>query len=121
MWPAGRDFTLAEGDRLIRFGPGALDDAPALLAQHGFGGYALLTTTRAAQQAPEMAERAAVVVDVPHGQVPEAAAAVRSAVGSRPLVALGGGRVIDVAKAIASADGLSVATIATTLSGAELS
>jgi len=121
MWPPGRDFSLAEGDRLIRFGPGALDDAPQLLAQQGFAGYALLTTTRAAAQAPEVAERAAVVVRVPHGQVPEAAAEVRSAVGSRPLVALGGGRVIDVAKAIGSADGLSVATIATTLSGAELS
>jgi alcohol dehydrogenase class IV len=46
---------------------------------------------------------------------------VRGAVGARPLVALGGGRVIDAAKAIGSADGLSVATIATTLSGAELS
>src|SRR5262249_18132523 len=65
--------------------------------------------------------RAAVGVDVPHGQVPDAAAEVRGAVGPRPLVALGGGRVIDAAKAIGSADGLSVATIATTLSGAELS
>ena len=53
--------------------------------------------------------------------MPDAAAAVRSAVGMRPLVALGGGRVVDAAKAIGSADGLSVATIATTLSGAELS
>jgi maleylacetate reductase len=121
MWPPERDFTLTEGDRLIRFGPGALADAPRLLAQEGFAGYALLTTRRAAGQAPDVAERAAVVVDVPHGQVPDAAAEVRGAVGSRPLVALGGGRVVDVAKAIGSADGLSVATIATTLSGAELS
>jgi maleylacetate reductase len=121
MWPPRRDFWLAEGDRLIRFGPGALDDAPRLLAEQGFAGYALLTTSRAAAQAPEVAERSAVVVHVPHGQVPEAAAVVRGAVGSRPLVALGGGRVIDVAKAIGSADGLPVATIATTLSGAELS
>lgn len=121
MWPPTRDFTLAEGDRLIRFGPGALADAPRLLAQEGFAGYALLTTERAAEQAPDIVDRAAVVVMVPHGQIPEAAAAVRSAVGMRPLVALGGGRVIDSAKAIGSADGLSVATIATTLSGAELS
>jgi alcohol dehydrogenase class IV len=121
MWPPTRDFTLAEGDRLIRFGPGALSDAPRLLAQEGFAGYALLTTDRAAEQAPEVVERAAVVVTVPHGQVPDAAAAVRGAVGTRPLVALGGGRVVDAAKAIGSADGLSVATIATTLSGAELS
>jgi len=52
--------------------------------------------------------------------VPEAAAAVRGDVGGRPLVALGGGRVVDSAKAIGGADGLRVATLATTLSGAEL-
>ncbi len=121
MWPPTRDFTLDEGDRLIRFGPGALDDAPRLLAQEGFAGYALLTTKRAAAQAPEIVDRAAVVVMVPDGEVPDAAAEVRRAVGARPLVALGGGRVIDATKAIGSADGLSVATIATTLSGAELS
>lgn len=121
MWPPARDFTLDEGDRLIRFGPGALADAPGLLAQQGFAGYALLTTERAAGQAPDVVDRAAVVVEVPHGQVPDAAAQVRPAVGTRPLVALGGGRVVDTAKAIGSAFGLSVATIATTLSGAELS
>jgi alcohol dehydrogenase class IV len=38
----------------------------------------------------------------------------------RPLVALGGGRVIDTAKAIGGADGLPVAAIPTTLSGAEM-
>jgi maleylacetate reductase len=37
-----------------------------------------------------------------------------------PLVALGGGRVIDTAKAIGGVTGLSVAAIPTTLSGAEL-
>jgi alcohol dehydrogenase class IV len=121
MWPPARDFTIDEGDRVIRFGPGALADAPRLLAQEGFAGYALLTTDRAAEQAPEVVDRAAVVVTVPHGQVPDAAAAVRGAVGARPLVALGGGRVVDATKAIGSADGLSVATIATTLSGAEMS
>jgi maleylacetate reductase len=52
--------------------------------------------------------------------VPEAAAAIRSGVEGRPLVALGGGRVIDSAKAIAGADGLRCAAIPTTLSGAEM-
>lgn len=60
------------------------------------------------------------VLHVPPGGVPEAAAAVRGGVGGRPLVALGGGRVIDAAKAIGGADDLPVAAIATTLSGAEL-
>jgi maleylacetate reductase len=65
-------------------------------------------------------ERAGTVLKVPAGGVPEAAAAVREGVGGRPLVALGGGRVIDAAKAIGGADGLPVAAIPTTLSGAEL-
>jgi maleylacetate reductase len=60
-----------------------------------------------------------VVLHVPPGPVPEAAAAVREAVGDRPLVALGGGRVIDSAKAIGGADQLPVAALPTTLSGAE--
>jgi maleylacetate reductase len=60
------------------------------------------------------------VLHVPSGPVPEAAAAVRSGVKGRPLVALGGGRVIDSAKAIGAADELPVAAAPTTLSGAEL-
>jgi alcohol dehydrogenase class IV len=61
-----------------------------------------------------------LVAEVPAGPVPEVAAAVRERVNDRPLVALGGGRVIDAAKAIAGADGLRVAAIPTTLSGAEM-
>ncbi|MBA3840386.1 MAG: hypothetical protein H0X55_08870, partial [Thermoleophilaceae bacterium] len=38
------DFTWHDAERLIRFGPGALADAPALLAERGFDGYVLLTT-----------------------------------------------------------------------------
>jgi maleylacetate reductase len=49
--------------------------------------------------------------------VPEAAAAVRDGVGDRPLVALGGGRVVDAAKAIAGAGGLRCAAVPTTLAG----
>jgi maleylacetate reductase len=52
--------------------------------------------------------------------VPEAAAAVRDGVEGRALVALGGGRVVDAAKAIGGADGLPVAAVPTTLSGAEM-
>jgi len=60
------------------------------------------------------------VLHVPSGPVPDAAAAVRDDVAGRPLVALGGGRVVDAAKAIGGADGLSVAAVPTTLSGAEM-
>jgi len=78
----------------------------------------LLTTPRA--ENPALADGAQAVLHVPSGPVPDAAAAVRSGVEERPLVALGGGRVIDAAKAIGGADGLSVAAVPTTLSGAEL-
>jgi alcohol dehydrogenase class IV len=115
-----RSFTWLDGERLIRYGPGALDEAPRLLEQHGFEDYALLTTERAARDAPALVQGAGVVLDVPPGQVPDAAASVRREVEGRPVVALGGGRVIDSAKAIAGADGLAVAAIPTTLSGAEM-
>ncbi|HEY1595258.1 MAG TPA: iron-containing alcohol dehydrogenase [Thermoleophilaceae bacterium] len=113
-------FTWYDGERLIRYGAGALADAPRLLQQRGFSGYALLTTERAAGAARELLTGAGVVLEVPPGSVPDAAAFVRGEVGDRPLVALGGGRVIDSAKAIAGADGLAVAAIPTTLSGAEM-
>src|SRR4051812_36365499 len=114
------DFTWIDSERLIRFGRGALDEAPRLLSERGLGDYALLTTERAAGQAPALAEGAAAVLHVPHGGVPEAAAAVRDDVGGRPIVALGGGRIIDSAKAIGGADGLPVAAVPTTLSGAPI-
>jgi alcohol dehydrogenase class IV len=60
------------------------------------------------------------VLHVPQGGVPECAAAVRGEVGGRPVVALGGGRVIDSAKAIGGADGVEVAAVPTTLSGAPI-
>lgn len=114
------DFTFLDGERVVRFGAGALDDAPGLLAAHGIEQYVLLTTDRAVDAAPAMAEHAAEILRVPEGGVPEAAAAVRDAVAGRSLVALGGGRVIDAAKAIAGIDGLRCAAIPTTLSGAEM-
>src|SRR6185295_3803646 len=117
---ADRDFTWADGERLIRFGSKAVSEAPVLLAGRGFGGYALLTTKRALDSAPMLGDEAAVLLEVPDGPVPDAAATVRESVGGRPLVALGGGRVIDSAKAVAAADSLSCAAVPTTLSGAEM-
>jgi alcohol dehydrogenase class IV len=114
-----REFTWIDSERLIRYGAGVADQAPDVLAGRDFERFALLTTERAAAQAPAVAEAADVVLNVPDGPVPEAAAAVRDDVGGRPLVALGGGRVIDSAKGIGGADGLPVAAIPTTLSGAE--
>jgi alcohol dehydrogenase class IV len=116
---ARESFTWVDSDRLIRYGPGVASQAVEVLAGRGFERYALLTTERASAQVPSLAEAADVVLHVPSGGVPDAAAAVRGDVGGRPIVTLGGGRVIDSGKAIAGADGLDVAAIPTTLSGAE--
>lgn len=103
---------------MIRFGPGALSEAPALVEAQGLGGYALLTTERAVADAPEpLIEGAEVVLCVPDGPVPDAAAAVREEAQGRPLLALGGGRVVDAAKAIAASDRLRIGAIPTTLAG----
>ena len=117
---SGDDFAFADGERLIRYGPTALAEAPDLLEERGFKDYALLTTERACAQAEQLAEDADIVLIVPAGEVPDAAAAVRGQVGDRPMVALGGGRVIDSAKAISGADVIPVAAVPTTLSGAEV-
>ncbi|MEA2441594.1 MAG: maleylacetate reductase [Thermoleophilaceae bacterium] len=95
-----------------------MEEAPGLLRARGFEEYALLTTERFSGHA--LAEGAGAVIDVPSGPVPEVSAAARDAVDGRPVVALGGGRVIDSAKAIGAADGVPVAAVPTTLSGAEL-
>jgi maleylacetate reductase len=92
-----------------------------LLAAHGMERYALLTTERALGQAPALAEGAGSIVYVPAGRVDEVSARLRPRVSEgQALVALGGGRVVDTAKAIAGADGLACAAVPTTLSGAEM-
>ena len=116
---AAPSFTMRDGERSIRFGEGSADEAPALLSESGFGDYVLLTTERAAGSAP-LEDAATQVVQVPQGRVDEISAALLADVVQAPLVALGGGRVIDTAKAIAGVTGAQVAAIPTTLSGAEL-
>ncbi|HEX8649163.1 MAG TPA: iron-containing alcohol dehydrogenase [Thermoleophilaceae bacterium] len=107
------EFTFRDGERTVRFGPRSLDPIP-------FDSFVLLTTARAEAQWPELSEVAAASLHVPAGPVPEAAAAVRQHIGGRPMVALGGGRVIDAAKAVAGADSLAIAAVPTTLSGAPM-
>jgi alcohol dehydrogenase class IV len=117
-----RDFTWRDGERMIHFRAGVVADSPDILAAgHGFGEYELLTTERAMGAAPvELAEDSACFHHVPPGPVNEVAARLFADVGDRDLVALGGGRVIDVAKAIAAVKGSRVAALPTTLSGAEM-
>lgn len=84
-------------------------------------GYALLTTPRAAEAAPEIAAAAGSIHHVAAGRVDQLADGLRAAVIGELIVALGGGRVIDVAKALAAADPpRRVAALPTTLSGAEM-
>ncbi len=117
------DFLWRDGGRLIAFRATALRDAPELLAGHDFEPFELLTTERAAPEARALRDAAAAVHVVPPGQVPQTAAELlaplEEAGGSR-LVAFGGGRVIDTAKAVAAVSGAEVAAIPTTLSGAEM-
>ncbi len=110
-------FRWQDGERLIRFGRGTLAEAPSLLPSR----YVLLTTERASAQAPEVAAGAAAVHHLPAGRVDEVAGALRGGLEPGDVVALGGGRVVDVAKALAAADPpRTAAAIPTTLSAAEM-
>jgi alcohol dehydrogenase class IV len=113
------DFTWRDGERTIRFGAGAVGDAVEVL---GGEGYALLTTERAAAMAPAVVEGAGAVHMIGAGLVDELAGDLLGAVARERIVALGGGRVIDTAKALAAASGGSQVAMAvpTTLSGAEM-
>jgi maleylacetate reductase len=113
-------FVWRDAGRTVVFRSGALAEAPRLLSEHGFGQFELLSTERALAGAPGLADTATAVHEVSPGQVPELAAALLERAGAPQLAALGGGRVIDTAKAIASVTGARVVAIPTTLSGAEM-
>jgi alcohol dehydrogenase class IV len=115
-----RDFVWRDAGRVVVLRRDGVAQAPQLLHEHGFGEFELLTTPRALPGAPELEAAARAVHAVPAGQVPEAAAALLERAQAPQLVALGGGRVIDTAKAVAAAGGARVAAIPTTLSGAEI-
>jgi alcohol dehydrogenase class IV len=112
-------FTWRDGERTIRFGRGAIAGAVETL---GGEGYALLTTERAAAMAPGVVEGAAGVYMLGDGYVDELAGELLGSVARERVVALGGGRVVDTAKALAAASGGTQVAMAvpTTLSGAEM-
>jgi alcohol dehydrogenase class IV len=114
------DFVWRDAGRTVVFRRGGVASAPQLLREHGFEHFELLTTPRALLAAPELEAAAHAVHAVAPGGVPEAAAALLERVRAERLVAFGGGRAIDTAKAIASVSGARVAAIPTTLSGAEM-
>ena len=121
MLESESEFIWRDGERTIVFRAGAYDDAVQILADYGWEDWEFLTTPRALASMPlDFARLAGAVHEVHSGPVDELAAGIVDHVGGRSLVALGGGRVIDVAKAVAAVRGARVAAIPTTLSGAEI-
>jgi alcohol dehydrogenase class IV len=124
------DFTWRDAGRTVVFRRGGMASAVELLREKGVEEFELLSTERALEDANGLAQAASRVHEVAPGQVPGLAAELLDAVAlpfdgrqegqPRPLVALGGGRVIDVAKAIAAVSGAEVTAIPTTLSGAPM-
>jgi alcohol dehydrogenase class IV len=114
------DFIWRDAGRTVVFRRGGVSQAAQVLAEHGFDGFELLSTPRALTDAPELTAAAAAVHEVAPGQVPGLAAGLLDSIGPGPLVALGGGRTIDVAKAVAAVTRVPVAAIPTTMSGAEM-
>ncbi|MGN6253837.1 MAG: iron-containing alcohol dehydrogenase [Solirubrobacterales bacterium] len=124
------DFTWRDAGRTVVFRRGGVGAAVEILRKQGVTELELLSTERAVAEAGDLVEAARRVHRVASGQVPAAAAALTSALAPpphaeegmrvRPLVAFGGGRVIDVAKAIAAISGAEVVAIPTTMSGAEM-
>jgi len=102
-------FSWRDGERRVEFGAGATER----LSELGWDEFDLLTTARAD---PGIAPAHMVA----GGGVPELAASLLPKVVRPRLVAWGGGRVIDTAKAIVSARGGEVCAVPTTLSGAEM-
>jgi alcohol dehydrogenase class IV len=114
------DFIWRDAGRTVVFRRNGVAQAPQLLLEHDFSPFELLSTPRALAGGAELAEAAMAVHEVPPGAVPDLAAALLDTVGSSSLVALGGGRTVDVAKAVASVSGARVAALPTTMSGAEM-
>jgi alcohol dehydrogenase class IV len=104
-------FIWDDAGRAVHFGEGALEQMPD-------SGFELFTTARALADTQLGVE--APRHEVAPGAVPESAAALLGRVSAPTIVALGGGRVIDTAKAVAAVEGQDVVAIPTTLSGAEM-
>jgi maleylacetate reductase len=113
-------FVWRDAGRTVVFRHRGVAQATQLLREHDFEPFELLTTSRGLAAGPELAAAAEAVHVVPAGTVPELAATLVETVASSSLVAFGGGRPIDVAKAVASVSGARVAAIPTTMSGAEM-
>lgn len=118
------NFVWRDAGRTVIFEAGGIAAVPKLLAEHGIERFELLTTARHLDAGRGIADAATAMHELPPADpaaaVPETAAALLDTVRSANLVALGGGRTIDTAKAIAAVTGAEVAAIPTTMSGAEM-
>jgi alcohol dehydrogenase class IV len=118
------NFVWRDANRVVVFRADAIGAASKLLAEHGMERFELLSTPRHLAGAGELASTAQAVHEVVAGEpasaVPDASAGLLDSVEAPSLVALGGGRTIDTAKAIASVTGARVAALPTTMSGAEM-
>ncbi len=118
------NFVWRDAGRTVVFDADGIAAAPKLLAEHGFESFELLSSQRHLDGARALAEAAKAVHVLPPMEpavaVTEAAASLLETATGRGLVALGGGRTIDTAKAIAAISGARVAAVPTTMSGAEM-
>jgi alcohol dehydrogenase class IV len=130
------EFVWRDAGRTVVFGAGGVERAPEILADQGVEEFELLSTERALARDGGVAgyesltSAASTVHEISPGQVPDLAAnllpvvekagAIRQESRQPALVALGGGRVVDVAKAVASVSGADVVAVPTTMSGAEM-
>lgn len=132
------DFVWEDAGRTVVFRRGGVGEAADLIRGRDLAPFDLFSTARALATAPELSAAAASVHGIGTGQVPGLAAALlpdavellppidgkaqpRARTGAATIVALGGGRVIDVAKSVASLGAARVVAIPTTMSGAEMS
>ncbi|HEX3295146.1 MAG TPA: iron-containing alcohol dehydrogenase [Solirubrobacterales bacterium] len=118
--PSGEWVEYSDDLRTILVYGGPITEPVQALARLGWEDFELLSTGRALADAPQLREAAVGIHEVADAPVDRAAADLVDGAGADRLVALGGGRVIDSAKAVASVTGADVAAIPTTLSGAPI-
>jgi alcohol dehydrogenase class IV len=119
--PKAREWVdYSDEERTLLLYGGPIAEPVETLRKQGWKAFGLLSTERALADAADLVEAAERVHLVPQTRVDQASSGLAHEVGSERLVALGGGRVIDTAKAIASVTGAEVAAIPTTLSGAPI-
>jgi maleylacetate reductase len=118
--PPGEWVEYSDDLRTLLLYGGPITEPVETLGRQGWKDFELLSTERALADAAELRAAAERTHLVPADPVDRAATTLAGEVDTDRLVALGGGRVIDSAKAVASVEGGEVAAIPTTLSGAPI-